>query len=74
MPSDNKIEASASATPAPKAADKILDVARDLFYREGIRAIGVDEIVNRAGVTKPSLYRRPSMRIRAIRAPRSSPS
>lgn len=44
------------ATP-PRAADRILDVARDLFYREGIRAIGVDEIVRRAGVTKPSLYR-----------------
>ena len=60
MPSDNKIEASISDAPAsapPKAADKILDVARDLFYREGIRAIGVDEIVRRAGVTKPSLYR-----------------
>ncbi|OBQ78786.1 TetR/AcrR family transcriptional regulator [Mesorhizobium sp. WSM3873] len=60
MPSDKKIEASisgAGTAPAPKAADKILDVARDLFYREGIRAIGVDEIVRRAGVTKPSLYR-----------------
>ncbi|TIQ37490.1 MAG: TetR/AcrR family transcriptional regulator [Mesorhizobium sp.] len=60
MPSDNKIEASvneAPAAPTPKAADKILGVARDLFYREGIRAIGVDEIVKRAGVTKPSLYR-----------------
>ncbi|RVC62949.1 TetR/AcrR family transcriptional regulator [Mesorhizobium sp.] len=60
MPSDKKIEASISSAhpPAhPKAADKILDVARDLFYREGIRAIGVDEIVKRAGVTKPSLYR-----------------
>jgi AcrR family transcriptional regulator len=40
-----------------RAADRILGVARDLFYREGIRAIGVDEIVRRAGVTKPSLYR-----------------
>jgi AcrR family transcriptional regulator len=60
MPSDNKIEASisdAAAAAPPKAADKILDVARDLFYRQGIRAIGVDEIVRRAGVTKPSLYR-----------------
>ncbi|QPC88150.1 TetR family transcriptional regulator [Mesorhizobium sp. NBSH29] len=42
---------------SPRAADRILKVARDLFYRKGIRAIGVDEIVRRAGVTKPSLYR-----------------
>lgn len=43
--------------PPLRAADKIRRTARDLFYREGIRAVGVDEIVNRAGVTKPSLYR-----------------
>lgn len=41
----------------PRAAEKILRAARDLFYRQGIRAIGVDEIVRAAGVTKPSLYR-----------------
>lgn len=40
-----------------RAADRIRATARDLFYREGIRAVGVDEIVTRAGVTKPSLYR-----------------
>ncbi|TGP37358.1 TetR/AcrR family transcriptional regulator, partial [bacterium M00.F.Ca.ET.228.01.1.1] len=57
MSSDKKIETPINEAPAPKAADKILDVARDLFYREGIRAIGVDEIVRRAGVTKPTLYR-----------------
>jgi AcrR family transcriptional regulator len=39
------------------AASKIFDTARDLFYRRGIRAVGVDEIVCGAGVTKPSLYR-----------------
>lgn len=44
-------------SPSPRAADKIRETARDLFYREGIRAVGVDEIVARAGVTKPSLYR-----------------
>ncbi|HUA81652.1 MAG TPA: TetR/AcrR family transcriptional regulator [Dyella sp.] len=45
-------------TEAPRrAADRIRDTAFDLFYREGIRAIGVEEIVTRAGVTKPSLYR-----------------
>ncbi|HKT27336.1 MAG TPA: TetR/AcrR family transcriptional regulator [Dyella sp.] len=40
-----------------RAADRIRDTAFDLFYREGIRAVGVEEIVNQAGVTKPSLYR-----------------
>lgn len=43
---------------APKrAAQRIGETARELFYRQGIRAVGVDEIVSRAGVTKPSLYR-----------------
>jgi AcrR family transcriptional regulator len=40
-----------------KAAERIRETALDLFYRAGIRATGVDEIVTRAGVTKPSLYR-----------------
>ena len=43
--------------PPRRAGDKIRDSARELFYRDGIRAVGVDEIVTRAGVTKPSLYR-----------------
>ena len=43
--------------PPKKAAERILSTASDLFYREGARAIGVDEIVSRAGATKPSLYR-----------------
>jgi AcrR family transcriptional regulator len=40
-----------------RASDKLLGVARRLFYRDGIRAVGVDAIVEAAGVTKPSLYR-----------------
>ncbi len=39
------------------AATRVFEAARDLFYHRGIRAVGVDEIVCRAGVTKPSLYR-----------------
>lgn len=42
---------------APKAAERILSTAGELFYREGTRAVGVDEIVAKAGATKPSLYR-----------------
>jgi AcrR family transcriptional regulator len=37
--------------------DKILSTADELFYREGIRAIGVDTIVEKSGVAKTSLYR-----------------
>src|SRR5215469_1803246 len=37
--------------------DKILATAADLFYQQGIRAVGVDLIVEQAGVAKTSLYR-----------------
>jgi AcrR family transcriptional regulator len=37
--------------------DRILDTATDLFYREGVRAVGVDLVVERSGVAKTSLYR-----------------
>jgi AcrR family transcriptional regulator len=39
------------------AGQRIFDTACELFYKRGIRAVGVDEIVSAAGVTKPSLYR-----------------
>lgn len=42
---------------APRAADRILKTATTLFYRQGSRAVGVDEIVATAGATKPTLYR-----------------
>jgi AcrR family transcriptional regulator len=40
-----------------RAAEKVSETAKELFYKRGIRAVGVDEIVTQAGVTKPSLYR-----------------
>ncbi len=39
------------------ARDKVFEVAADLFYRRGIRAVGVDTIVEHADVAKISLYR-----------------
>lgn len=39
------------------AGDRVWETACDLFYREGIRGVGVAEIVARSGVGKPSLYR-----------------
>jgi AcrR family transcriptional regulator len=58
----SKPSTSSGAAPQPAAkpllaADRIRKTAREMFYRDGIRAVGVDAIVNQAGVTKPSLYR-----------------
>lgn len=39
------------------ARDKVFAAAADLFYRKGIHAVGVEEIVREAGVAKISLYR-----------------
>ena len=35
----------------------LLKAAGELFYREGVRAVGVEAVVERAGVNKMSLYR-----------------
>ncbi|WP_225772686.1 TetR/AcrR family transcriptional regulator [Inquilinus sp. Marseille-Q2685] len=51
-------EAAAAGGAAPKRArDRIFAVADELFYRQGIRAVGVDTIAKEAGVAKISLYR-----------------
>jgi AcrR family transcriptional regulator len=39
------------------ARERILATASELFYHEGIRAIGVDTVVERSGVSKTTLYR-----------------
>src|SRR5271166_2571812 len=39
------------------ARERILVTASQLFYQEGIRAIGIDTVVERSGVSKTSLYR-----------------
>jgi len=48
-----------TAGPLPKlsARDRILAAAAELFYREGIRAVGIDAVIEKAGVAKMSLYR-----------------
>jgi len=47
-----------SATTPSKgsARDRLLAAADELFYAEGVHVVGVDRIVERAGVTKASLY------------------
>ena len=41
----------------PRVRDRILSAATDLFYRRGIRRVGVDAIATEAGSNKMSLYR-----------------
>jgi AcrR family transcriptional regulator len=42
--------------PRTPASERILSAASELFYQEGIRAVGVDAISEEAGVTKKTLY------------------
>jgi AcrR family transcriptional regulator len=39
------------------ARQRILDTSYELFSRRGIRAVGIDEVIERAGVAKATLYR-----------------
>jgi len=39
------------------ARQRIFDTASEMFYREGVRAVGIDAIIARSGVAKMSLYR-----------------
>lgn len=44
--------------PAKSAArEKILRTAHDLFYRDGVRATGVDTLIQASGVAKATFYR-----------------
>ena len=43
-------------TPPKPARERILDAANRLFYGEGIRAVSVDAIAEKAGTTKKTLY------------------
>jgi AcrR family transcriptional regulator len=49
--------AAEAAAVTESVRDRILNTARDLFYREGVRAVGVDTVVAQSGVAKTSLYR-----------------
>jgi AcrR family transcriptional regulator len=38
------------------ARDRLLDAASELFYEHGVHTVGIDTIIERAGVAKASLY------------------
>src|SRR5882757_3586137 len=38
------------------ARDRLLSAANELFYGEGVHTVGIDRVIERAGVAKASLY------------------
>ncbi|SFU21596.1 TetR/AcrR family transcriptional regulator [Sedimentitalea nanhaiensis] len=45
-----------NAKKAKPARERIIDAANKLFYQEGIRAVSVDAVAEKAGITKKTLY------------------
>jgi AcrR family transcriptional regulator len=45
-----------TTTPRPTPRQRLLDTAGELFYRQGIAAVGVDLVSKAAGVSKRTLY------------------
>ncbi len=48
---------STRSTPRSGARERILDAAYELFSRQGVRAVGIDSIIERSGVARMTLYR-----------------
>jgi AcrR family transcriptional regulator len=47
---------SPTAARRPSARERLLAAADELFYAEGVHTVGIDRIIERAGVAKASLY------------------
>jgi AcrR family transcriptional regulator len=55
---ENTMTTTASTSSAPRggARERLLEAANELFYAEGVQSVGIDRIIERAGVAKASLY------------------
>lgn len=43
-------------TTKTSARERLLDAANELFYAEGVQTVGIDRVIDQAGVAKASLY------------------
>src|ERR1700759_788692 len=50
------IRMGAKAAAGPSARERLLAAANELFYDEGVHTVGIDRVIERAGVAKASLY------------------
>ncbi|MFD7718287.1 TetR/AcrR family transcriptional regulator [Streptomyces sp. NPDC059814] len=48
--------ASVRSTAKPSARERLLASANELFYAEGVQSVGIDRVIEHAGVAKASLY------------------
>ncbi|HUN30427.1 MAG TPA: TetR/AcrR family transcriptional regulator [Trebonia sp.] len=48
--------AKTTAGPGPSARERLLAAASELFYAEGVHTVGIDRVIEKAGVAKASLY------------------
>src|SRR3984885_16355393 len=46
----------ATTTNRGSARQRLLDAAEELFYEEGVHTVGIDRVIERAGVAKATLY------------------
>lgn len=51
-----KLEPAAAAPERRSARERLLEAANELFYENGIHTVGIDRVIERAGVAKASLY------------------
>jgi len=51
-----KVATSARDEPRRPARERLLEAASELFYNEGVQTVGIDRIIEHAGVAKASLY------------------
>ncbi|MET9128135.1 TetR/AcrR family transcriptional regulator [Streptomyces sp. NPDC004528] len=45
-----------STASRPSARERLLEAANELFYGEGVQTVGIDRVIEHAGVAKASLY------------------
>jgi AcrR family transcriptional regulator len=52
----------------PSARARLLSAANELFYEEGVRTVGIDRVIEQAGVAKATLYKSFGSKDELIRA------
>jgi len=52
---DKSLNGKTSSARRP-ARERLLAAAEELFYQEGVQSVGIDKVIERAGVAKASLY------------------